>query len=195
VVALDALAGAPAAGLQILENSAKLGLVPELDRIFDTWQGWTVDVLESHLSYPVLFYFRSSHDNEAWINSFGAVMDAAALVITTVDGVPKGHAHLMVKVGVHFTEDVRRFFRSPATHHSGVERHEFVAACARLRAAGYTLHDVDTAWHEFSELRRKYGPWLNRVSFRLFLPPAPWIGDRSYLPHRAARPRAPHQAA
>lgn len=195
VVALDALAGAPPSGLQILENSAKLDLTGDLDRVFLAWQSWTVDVLESHLAYPVLFYFRSSHDNEAYVNSLGAVMDAAALVITTLDGVPKGAAHLMLKVGVHFTEDVRLFFRAPPLSHGGVERHEFVEACERLQRAGYTLRDLDVAWHDFSEIRRQYGPWLNRVSFRLFLPPAPWIGDRSYLPHRGApRQRAPHRA-
>jgi hypothetical protein len=189
VVALDALAGAPPSGVQILENSAKLELIGNLDRVFEAWQGWTVEVLESHLSYPVLFYFRSSHDNEAYINSFGAVMDAAALVISTIENVPTGQAHVMLKVGAHFVEDVRRFFNAPADSHIGVERHEFVEACTRLRNAGYTLRNVDAAWHEFSEIRRKYAPFLNRVSYRLRLPPAPWMGDRSYLPHRAARRR------
>ncbi len=57
----------------------------ELERTLEEWRRWSAEVLESHLAYPVLIYFRSSHDNEAWLNSFGAVMDAAALVLTTLE--------------------------------------------------------------------------------------------------------------
>jgi hypothetical protein len=190
VVALDALAGAPPSGLQILENCAKHDMPDELGAIFATWQEWTVDVLESHLSYPVLVYFRSSHDNEAWPNSFGAVMDAALLVLTTVEGMPAGRAHLMYKVGSHFVEDVRRFYRvERGPSNPGVEHHEFLEACERLRLAGYRVRDVKTAWESFSTLRAPYAQWLNRIAKRLALPPAPWIGDRSYLPHRPSRRR------
>jgi hypothetical protein len=184
VVALDALAGAPPTGVQLLESCAKDGMPEQLTATFDEWRLWTVDVIESHLSYPLLFYFRSSHDNEAWPNSFGAVMDAATLVLTTVDGGPVGHARLMHKVGAHFVADMRDHFRYEGEAVAGVEREEFDEACLRLEHAGYQLHNVDRAWQEFSALRSKYGGWLNQVTKGLGVPPAPWIGDRSYLPHR-----------
>jgi hypothetical protein len=184
VVALDALAGAPPSGVQLLETCAIDNLPDQLIATFDEWRMWTVDVLETHLTYPLLFYFRSSHDNEAWANSFGAVMDAATLVITTVDGGPVGHARLMHKVGNHFVADMRNFLRYESDGVAGVERQEFVEACGRLKRAGYRLHDVDTAWEAFSAHRSKYGGWLNETTKGLGVPPAPWIGDRSYLPHR-----------
>lgn len=184
VVALDALAGAPPSGVQLLESCAKFDMPTQLAATFDTWQGWTADVLESHLSYPLLLFFRSSHDNEAWPNSFGAVMDAATLVLSTVEGGPVGPAHLMFKVGDHFVADMRQYLGYPDEATSGVERHEFVEAARRLERAGYRLRDLDRAWEEFSGLRGHYGPWLNRLARALAVPPAPWIGDRSYLPHR-----------
>jgi hypothetical protein len=188
VVALDALAGAPPSGVQLLETCANDKLAEQLVATFDEWRIWTVDVLETHLTYPLLFYFRSSHDNEAWANSFGAVMDAATLVITTLEGGPVGHARLMHKIGDHFVADMRNFFHYRGDPVPGVERDEFVEACARLRRAGYRVRDVDTAWAEFSHLRSKYGGWLNQVTKVLAVPPAPWIGDRSYLPHRERGP-------
>src|SRR6202162_3014200 len=96
VVTLDALAGAPPAGLQILETVANQRMPDELQAAFDDWRRWSAAVLESHLAYPILFYFRSSHDNEAWLNSFGAVMDAATLVLSTVDDKSEGPAKLML---------------------------------------------------------------------------------------------------
>jgi len=184
VVALDALAGAPPSGVQLLETCAKDAMPDQLSATFDEWRLWTVDVIESHLSYPLLFYFRSSHDNEAWANSFGAVMDAATMVLTTIDGGPVGHARLMHKVGTHFVADFRNHFRYEGEPVAGVEREEFVAACERLEHAGYQLHNVDRAWEAFSAMRSKYGAWLNRTTKGLDVTPAPWIGDRSYLPHR-----------
>ena len=196
VVALDALAGAPPSGLQLLESCAAEGMTGRLAATFDEWRLWTVDVLESHLSYPLLLYFRSSHDNEGWANSFGAVMDAATLVLTTVDGGPVGDARLMHKVGSHFVADLRQFYyRFDETEAvAGVERDEFAEACSRLRNAGYRLRDLDTAWEEFSGMRAKYAAWLNLTTKALRVPPAPWIGDRSYLPHRE-RPPTAHRPA
>jgi hypothetical protein len=191
VVALDALAGAPPSGVQVLENCARDHMTDQLQTTFEQWRQWTVEVLESHLSYPLLFYFRSSHDNEAWPNSFGAVMDAATLVLTTVEGGPVGHARLMYKVGIHMVTDMRQYyyqFGSEAV--PGVEREEFMEACGRLKLAGYRIRELDKAWEEFSGLRSKYATWLNLTTKGLAVPPAPWIGDRSYLPHRERGPRA-----
>lgn len=191
VVALDALAGAPPSGVQLLERCALDKMPEQVAATFDEWRLWTVDVLESHLAYPLLFYFRSSHDNEAWPNSFGAVMDAATLALSTIDGHPVGRARLMHKVGMHLVADMR----SQLTYNEsepvpGVERAEFDEACARLRAAGYQLREAQAAWAQFSELRSKYAGWLNQTTKGLGVPPAQWIGDRSYLPHRERRPRA-----
>jgi hypothetical protein len=199
VVTLDALAGAPPAGLQILETVANQRMPDELRATFDSWRQWSAAVLESHLAYPILFYFRSSHDNEAWLNSFGAVMDAATLVLSTVvseDATP-GHARLMFKIGNHLVEDVAWYFRFKNAGVSIVERQEFEDARDRLIKAGYQCRDADIAWSEFSALRSMYASPLNELARRLAILPAKWIGDRSYLPHaqRTVRARAPKRAA
>jgi hypothetical protein len=101
----------------------------------------------------------------------------------------------MHKVGVHLVDDVSRYYRYEGAPHAIVERHEFLEACERLRSAGYAVGaDEEAAWKRFSELRGVYAPWINRLARVLALPPAPWIGDRSYLPHRATR-RRPRTAA
>jgi hypothetical protein len=187
VIALDALAGAPPSGLQLLETCARLGMPEQLERTFQEWKGWAADVLESHLAYPALNYFRSSHDNEAWINSFGAVMDAAVLVATTVDGAPKGAAYLMLKVGGHLVEDFNWYFRFEHVHSAGVELEEFDAARRRLGAAGYSLRDLEPAWEDFSVRRSVYAGPVSSFADFLSITPAPWIGDRRYLPHSDRR--------
>jgi hypothetical protein len=187
VVSLDALAGAPPSGVQILENAAKHGMRPELKQTFDDWRGWSAMVLESHLAYPLLIYFRSSHDNEAWINSFGAVMDAAILIISTVDDDAVGPAYLMLRVGNHLVEDFSWVFGLKGPEDGIVERAEYDIAVERLIKAGYHVRDTEAGWKQFAELRSKYASPLNQMAHWLVVPPAEWIGDRSYIPHRAKR--------
>src|SRR5256884_5319709 len=185
VVALDALAGAPASAVQLLETAAAKGMDGILKETFDEWRKWSAMVLESHLAYPLLVYFRSSHDNEAWINSFGAVMDSAALVMSSMEEEPTaGAAKLMFTVGNHLVEDMAWVFRLKLESDAIIEESEYVAAIARLKAAGYHAHDGDVHWQKFAKMRGKYASGLNQIAQWLAAPPAPWVGDRSYLPHR-----------
>jgi Ion channel len=187
VVSLDAMAGAPPSGVQILETAAKHGMRPELKQTFDEWRAWSAMVLESHLAYPLLVYFRSSHDNEAWINSFGAVMDAAVLTMSTVVDESEGPARLMFRIGTHLVEDMSWVFGLKTATDGIVERDEYQVAVERLVKVGYRVRDTEAGWKQFSELRSQYASPLNQMAHWLVVPPAEWIGDRSYIPHRVKR--------
>ena len=187
VVSLDALAGAPPSGVQILETAAILGMRDQLAKTFDDWREWSAAVLESHLAYPILFYFRSSHDNEAWLNSFGAMMDAATLVLSTVDTDAAGPARMTLTIGNHLVEDMTWNFRLTTAKEVGVERAEFDQAVDRLTKAGYKCRPKDAAWQDFSHIRAKYASALNVMAERFAIIPAQWIGDRSYIPHQSRR--------
>jgi hypothetical protein len=185
VVTLDAFAGAPPSGVQMLETAATHGMPEELIKTFDDWRQWAAAVLESHLAYPMLVFFRSSHDNEAWLNSFGAVMDAAILVMSTVEDKSEGPAKLMYRVGNHLVEDLSWYFPrwTPRSDSPIIERFEFDQAWERLRKAGYHCKPADEAWTTFARFRSAYASPINGLARALVIIPAEWIGDRSYLPH------------
>jgi hypothetical protein len=187
VITLDALAGAPPSGLTLLERCQELQIPETLSQTFDEWKTWSAEVLESHLAYPVLNYFRSSHDNESWVSALGAVMDAATLVMTTIEGGPVGHAKLMYQVGHHLVEDLSLYFRLPMDYEVGVERAEFDQACERLAAAGYQLRPPDLAWEKFARLRGEYALPLNSLASYFEIPPSQWVGDRTLIQHRLLR--------
>ena len=180
VVTLDARAGAPPSGVTLLELVSKLGLRDDLAGLFYDWEKWAAEVLDSHMAYPLLAYFRSSHDNESWISALGAVLDAATLVQTTVVDIPRGPAKLMYAMGRHAVEDLSRYFHIPRDHMPGVERYEFDEARQRLTAAGYTLVAPDDSWEAFARLRSEYAGPLNDMAKWWAAPPTQWIGDRSY---------------
>jgi hypothetical protein len=111
-------------------------------------------------------------------------MDAAILVISTIDDDSEGPAHLMYKVGNHLVEDMRWVFGTKSSTDPIVERDEYTVAVDRLLKAGYQIKDREAGWKRFVELRSNYADTLNSIAHWLVIPPAQWIGDRSYLPHR-----------
>ena len=184
VVSLDSRAGAPPSGVTILETYSRLGIVTDLDQLFYSWERWAAEVLNTHLAYPILIFFRSSHDNESWVSALGAVLDAATLMLTCVQTPRVGQAAVMFGVGDHLVEDLAQRFGFPDTDDPGVERAEFDDAMDRLAQAGYRLAPSDEAWDHFSHKRAGYASQLNALALFLQSPPAQWIGDRSILGYR-----------
>ncbi len=189
VVTLDARAGAPPSGTELLVTCAAFDDdAEELAQIFEQWERWSAEVLESHLAYPILMFFRSTHDHESWVSAIGAVLDAATLMLTTVEGGPRGQATATRGIGAHLVEDIGRFFRFIVRDRpldgAMIERAEFDDARLRLQRAGYVvMPDGDRSWSEFARLRSEYAGPLNQLAQYLDVPPAQWIGDRSTLRH------------
>ncbi|HTS15343.1 MAG TPA: hypothetical protein VMH24_06730, partial [Candidatus Sulfotelmatobacter sp.] len=177
VVMLQAKAGAPPSAVVLLESLARLGLADRLPAFFGEWERWIAEVLDSHVAYPLLGYFRSSHDEISWIGALGTVLDAASLVLTTIEDVPRGQAELVKKMGAHLVEDITNL-GFHATGADGVERGSFDAVWRRLEAAGYRLVPADEAWPRFSHARRTYAERLEAMAAYWAVPSAAWFGGR-----------------
>ncbi len=176
VVALQAAAGAPPSAVALLETYAQLDLVDRLPALFGEWEHWAVEVLDSHVAYPLLGYFRSSHDNLSWISALGTVLDAACLVLTTISGIPRGEAKLFKRVGTHLVEDIYNLgFRTGEA--TNLDRSDFDAACARLAEAGYRIESTDTSWPAFEAARATYAPRLEAMARYWATPATSWLGD------------------
>lgn len=190
VVTVGARAGAPPSGVNLLAIAGYSRTSDDLSTLMIDAQRWGASVMESHLAYPMLAYFRSSHDDQSWIGTLGTLLDAATLMMTTLDGVRDGQARIFYNVGRHATRDLAKYFRVYSGEESvGIERSEFDHACDRLAAAGYDLRARDEAWERFSNLRLTYAPQLNMLARLFEIPPLQWIGDRSII---AAAPHGDH---
>lgn len=183
VATLDAAAGAPPSGVTFLVTHAAFDMRDDLPATFAKWEVWSAEVLETHIAYPILAYFRSTHDNESWIGAIGAMLDAATLVLTTIEGLPRGRAAMLHAIGNHLVEDLTQYFGLEPGMGAGVERSEFDEAHSRLQAAGYRVSPEITAWPDFEEQRAHYAGSLNALARYWAVPPSQWIGDRSLVRH------------
>lgn len=182
VVMMGARAGSPASGVMLLETVAKRGIMDDLAQSFREGERWAATVLESHLAYPILGFFRSSHDDESWVGTLGALLDASTLVMLARDHPLAGKATLMHDIGVHLVRDLSRFFQLQYGEGPGIDRSEFVQACERLSQVGLQLHRTDDeSWKKFAAHRAQYAGALSTLAGYWAIPPAAWIGDRSVV--------------
>lgn len=206
VVMLESRAGSPPSGVMLLQTYATLDMIGELHPTFGLWEQWTADVLDSHLAFPLLPYFRSSHYNQSWISAMGAVLDAATLMISTVQSVQSddneeeqlalGSAHMMYRLGCRTVADFSKYFRPELPNktrapeqrrqnqgHPGIEMHEWQAARKALENSGYNLKPSEESWHDFSEKRAVYAWQLTNLARLFAAPPTQWLSDHTTPPH------------
>jgi hypothetical protein len=170
---LDARAGSPPSAAELLNRHGQN--LEELGHLLRDWEGWSADLMESHLSYPVLCYYRSQHNNQSWLTALTAILDASALVIVGIDGASKRQANLTFAMARHAVVDLAQVFNTPprACLPDRLPADDLIRLRHALAASGIKLHDETGSGERLSELRRLYEPYVKALSDFLFisLPP------------------------
>jgi hypothetical protein len=110
VALLDARAGSPPTSTELLRRHAFPGGQEALVVLLVEWERWSAEILESHISYPILCYYRSQHDNQSWLSAMTAILDSCALLISVVPGVASRQAQLTFAMSRHALVDLGHVF-------------------------------------------------------------------------------------
>ena len=182
---LDARASSPATAVEMLRRYGKAGALGDLDTYLRDWEQWASEILESHLSYPVLTYYRSQHEHQSWLSALMAVMDTCTLVIVGFDGAPaweqdlKWQAQLTYAMARHTIIDLAYTFN--ACPQAPPEDRLPPETLARLRTtlvgAGLPLCDGPEDDKRLHELRALYEPYFVSLGDFLAFPLPPWLSD------------------
>ena len=168
---LDERAGSPPSAGELLRRHGQD--MARLEQLLYEWERWSAEVLESHLSYPFLAYFRSQHTNQSWLAALTTILDACALVMAGVDGGPTRQAQLTFAMTRHAAIDLAQIFiRSPRQMAvDRLPRSNFTALQNMLAEEGVTL-EVSTE-QKLRDLRQMYEPYVEALSeyFSMALPP------------------------
>jgi hypothetical protein len=172
---LDARAGSPPTAGQLLIRLARRQNYGALDRFLEEWERWAAELLENHVSFPMLSYYRSQHDNQSWLAALTAILDTSALVITGVKGIDPFQAQLTFAAARHTVVDLSQIYFIPPVEPNPdrLPRDQLGRLRAELRAAGMELREGDDVDQRLIELRGMYEPFVNALSrqFLLALPP------------------------
>ena len=178
---LAARAGSPPSAAEFLD---RLGCCPEqtvLDQIFRDWERWCADLLSSHISYPVLVFFRSQHGNQSWLGSLTVMLDVTSLIMTGVEGIHPDQAKLTFAMARHAAVDLAQVVNAEYSPHDAgrLVEEDLKRLRADLAQHGVTLSDGADASEKLADLRVLYEPYLNALSRRLLMTLPPWlIADR-----------------
>jgi hypothetical protein len=174
---LDARAGSPPTAMEMLRRHSHDHGLAELRELLREWERWTADLLESHLSYPVLAYFRSQHDNQSWLAALTCVLDASAFAVAGLDGDCKRQAQLTFAIARHAIVDLAQIFRCgpERSHPDRLSKTDLERLCGILAKGGMNLGGTDRLVEGLSELRRLYEPYVYAMSRHLHFPVPPWI--------------------
>jgi hypothetical protein len=174
---LDARAGSPPSAAEFL---GRLGCCPDqtvLDNIFRDWERWSADLLASHISYPVLVFFRSQHGNQSWLSALTVMLDVTSLVMTGVDGIHPDQAKLTFAMARHAAVDLAQVVNSQYSP-DDIDRltdADRTRLKTELAWRGVSLTDKPDAAERLAELRDVYEPYLHALGRRLLLTLPPWI--------------------
>ena len=174
---LDGRAGSPpTAGEMLLRHSHDRGL-EELQQLFHDWERWSADLLESHLSYPVLAYFRSQHDNQSWLGALAAVLDASAFAMASLGGSCKRQAQLTFAMTRHTVVDLAQVLDCPPrqSKHNRLTSDKLTSLRTSLASAGLSFREGNEVDQTLVELRQMYEPYLDSLSGYLNIPIPPWV--------------------
>jgi len=180
---LDARAGSPPTAAEMLRRHSHDRGLEDLRQLFHEWERWSSDLLESHLSYPVLAYFRSHHDNQSWLGALTAILDASAFAIVSFEGPCERQAQLTFAITRHAIVDLAQVFNCPPhkPKHDRLPSDELTRIRTTLTEAGLKLREGNAVDQKLSELRRMYEPYVCALSNYLRITVPPWIPKSSRI--------------
>lgn len=176
---LDARAGSPPTAGELLRRHSHEHGMEALRQLLLEWEHWSAEILESHLSYPLLAYFRSQHNNQSWLSALTTILDSSALVIASLEGACERQAELTFAMARHVVVDLAQIFSKPSRK-LGPDRLppvELARLRAYLKGAGLRLREGQAADERLRELRFLYEPYVEALSSALLLPVAPWLAE------------------
>ncbi len=174
---LDSRAGTPPTAGELLRRHAYPGGSEALRHLLKDWELWAAELMESHLSYPVLAFFRSQHDNQSWIAALTAILDACALVKVGVEDACQRQAELTFAIARHAAVDLSQVFKTPprALPHDRLPAEDLRRIRDILAQHGVRLHDGPEAYRRLNDLRNMYEPYLYALAEYLNQSLPPWI--------------------
>lgn len=173
ITLLDARAGSPSTAIELFRRATETGRLDALGDFFLEWERWSADLLESHLSYPVLSFYRSQHDNQSWLGALTMMLDAAALVVSGVVKGPSAQAQLTFAISRHAVVDLSQSLNIPPVLPS---RERLTDEDLERAAAILGIPPpADCNRKNLLELRMLYEPYVNALAKRLMFTLPGWL--------------------
>jgi hypothetical protein len=174
---LDSRASSPPSAGELFARMATLDNFTGFEQFLSDWEVWGAELLESHLSYGVLAFYRSQHTGQSWVSALATIMDTCALIMSGVCPGPKSQATHTFAIGRHAAVDLSIVFGVDPTTimEERLSDTDWDNLCRKLTSAGIPIDTSAAARQHLNYLRSKYEPHLQGLSARFLMPLPPWL--------------------
>jgi hypothetical protein len=177
VTLLDARAGSPPSAGELLRRHQGPQGQEALAHLLDQWDRWAAEVLETHVSFPLLAYYRSQHANQSWLAALTTILDVCALILAGLEPGPVRPARTAFHMARHAAADMTHALR--LTMRPLRDDRLPAVDLARLRqalgAADLTLRNVPEVNAKLERLRETYEPYVTTLAGYLMMPLPSWV--------------------
>jgi ion channel len=174
---LDEWAGSPPSAGGLYGRAVRFGATDDLKPLLMRWEEWTAELLESHLSYQVLSYFRSQHENQSWLAALTAIMDLSSVWLAAKVEGRTWAAQRLYAIGRHALGDLSQVLRA-APRFDGPNRlseTDLRSTYEQVSNAGIEVVDFSTFRERLTKLRKGYEPYAFALSRELLMDLPPWM--------------------
>jgi hypothetical protein len=182
VALLDSRAGSPPNAAELFRRHAFEGGQEALTALLEEWERWAAEILESHISYPILCYYRSQHDSQSWLSALVSILDTCALRISVIEGMPSRQAQLTFVMARHALVDIGQVFgvqeRKSRRQEADIDRlpaKDFYHLCEALGENKLRLCGDPAAAKRLNTIRALYEPHALALSDYLRMPLPVWV--------------------
>ena len=178
IALMDARAGSPSAAVELLLRQSRSGdFALTVAQFLAQWERWSSELMESHLAYPLLAFYRSQHDNQSWLGALTTVLDTCAILLAGTEGPVAWQAQLTFAIARHAVVDLSQVFGAAplAPADDRLPQEDFLRAAELLTSTGIRLNADPSREIKITGLRRMYEPYVSSMSIRLMMPLPPWL--------------------
>lgn len=185
ITLLDSRSGSPPTAGEMIRRHAAADSMDALAPLLLTMEAWASDFMESHLSYPVLVFYRSQHERESWLATLTVMLDVSALILVGFEDKPdwqralRWQAKQTYAMCRHVAVDLALVLQLPveAWQDERLPNDRLARLRASLTEAGLKPRTDPEANDRLRDLRQQYEPYLYAMGERLHQALPPWIVD------------------
>ncbi len=177
ITMMDARAGSPPTAYEVFRRCGEADQCDSVVVYLNDWEYWAADLLETHLSYPVLGFYRSQHENQSWLAALAVILDTSALVSAGIEGISKRQGKLTFAMARHALVDLAQVYSVPPQEpgNDRLSKEEFIQMERELEGQGIRFQlDADVYQH-LMKIRQLYEPYLFALAERLLMPVPGWM--------------------
>jgi len=192
VIQLDARAGSPPTAATMLKRHAESDGLEKLDELLRAWEVWGAELLESHLSYPMLAYYRSQHDDQSWLGALLAIMDTCALILVGVEDIKPLQARMTFAMARQVVLEMARSLGVSADKAADTDRltqADFAKMVTIFEEVGLRWNGGADSPETLAAVRATYEPLAQGLARYLLIPLPGWVADENSSDHWERGPR------